>query len=139
MTSRLLIRSWTKPSKLKRTCWPSWEKIADELNTIFTANLEGSTLVKRLKAASRTQYLVAGRITEQLDETFGLRNTRLEDAAAAVLKDMSKKEEESVQEISYIMDDLAGLFRTSPLCSIQGSLGRHEADRRHRWHSPIDG
>ncbi len=86
-----------------------FEKIADELNTIL-ANLEGSTLVKRLKAASRTQYLVAGRITEQLDETFGLRNTRFEDAAAAVLKDMSKKEEDSVQEISYIMDDLAAYF-----------------------------
>ena len=32
-----------------KTCWPS-SKIADELNRVL-ANLEGSTLVKRLKAA----------------------------------------------------------------------------------------
>ena len=38
-----------------------FEKIADELNRVL-ANLEGSTLVKRLKAASRMQYSIAGRI-----------------------------------------------------------------------------
>ena len=37
-----------------------FEKIVNELNNIL-ANLEGSTLVKRLKAASREQYRVAGR------------------------------------------------------------------------------
>ena len=35
-----------------------FEKIADELNRVL-ANLEGSTLVKRLKAASRLQYKIA--------------------------------------------------------------------------------
>ena len=38
-----------------------FEKIADQLNQIL-ANLEGSTLVKRLKAASRKQYAVSGKI-----------------------------------------------------------------------------
>ncbi|MBI3469540.1 MAG: hypothetical protein HY000_41590, partial [Planctomycetes bacterium] len=38
-----------------------FEKIADELNRVL-ANLEGSTLVKRLKAASRLQNKIAGRL-----------------------------------------------------------------------------
>src|SRR6202042_1143487 len=42
-----------------------FEKLADELNRVL-ANLEGSTLVKRLKAASRLQYKIGGRINDQL-------------------------------------------------------------------------
>ncbi len=48
-----------------------FEKIVNELNNIL-ANLEGSTLLKRLKAASRQQYQVAGRISDLLEESFGL-------------------------------------------------------------------
>ncbi len=48
-----------------------FEKIADELNRVL-ANLEGSTLVKRLKAASRTQYTVAGKLIDELRDAFGL-------------------------------------------------------------------
>ena len=38
-----------------------FDKIAEELNRVL-ANLEGSTLVKRLKAASRTQGKIGGRM-----------------------------------------------------------------------------
>src|SRR6185437_233726 len=48
-----------------------FEKIADELNKVL-ANLEGSTLLKRLKAASRLQYKIGGRISDQVGETFGV-------------------------------------------------------------------
>ena len=48
-----------------------FEKIADELNRVL-ANLEGSTLVKRLKAASRMQYSIAGRMIDQVRDAFGL-------------------------------------------------------------------
>ncbi len=47
-----------------------FEKIVNELNNIL-ANLEGSTLVKRLKAASREQYRVAGRVGDLLESSFG--------------------------------------------------------------------
>jgi hypothetical protein len=47
-----------------------FDKIADELNRVL-ANLEGSTLVKRLKAASRLQYKVSGRVGDQLGVSFG--------------------------------------------------------------------
>ena len=48
-----------------------FEKIADELNRVL-ANLEGSTLLKRLKAASRTQYSIAGRMIDMVRDAFGL-------------------------------------------------------------------
>ena len=48
-----------------------FEKIADELNRVL-ANLEGSTLVKRLKAASRHQYKIGGRISDQVSAVFGV-------------------------------------------------------------------
>ena len=47
-----------------------FEKISEELNKVL-ANLEGSTLVKRLKAASRLQYRIAGRINDLVPDTFG--------------------------------------------------------------------
>jgi hypothetical protein len=48
-----------------------FEMIADELNRVL-ANLEGSTLVKRLKAASRLQYRVGGRLGDQVSHAFGV-------------------------------------------------------------------
>ena len=47
----------------QRDLLAEFEKIADELNRVL-ANLEGSTLVKRLKAASRMQYSIAGRMVD---------------------------------------------------------------------------
>ena len=41
-----------------------------ELSKVL-ANLEGSTLVKRLKAASRQQYAIAGRINDRIGDVFG--------------------------------------------------------------------
>jgi hypothetical protein len=86
-----------------------FDKVADELNAIL-ANLEGSTLVKRLKAAARTQNLVAGRIAEDLDDSFGKRQHAFEPQTKAALKEMVKREEQSIQDLSYIMDDMAAYF-----------------------------
>jgi hypothetical protein len=51
-----------------------FEKIADELNRVL-ANLEGSTLVKRLKAASRLQYRIGGRLGDLVSDAFGVSTT----------------------------------------------------------------
>ena len=48
-----------------------FDKVADELNNIL-ANLEGSTLVKRLKAASRKQQSVAGALSNLVPNSFGV-------------------------------------------------------------------
>ncbi|HVU87142.1 MAG TPA: hypothetical protein VHD36_07465 [Pirellulales bacterium] len=85
-----------------------FEKIADELNKVL-ANLEGSTLVKRLKAASREQYVVAGKIGDHLGDTFGMRG-RAVDAAGKNLLDLSEVELASSQKVSTIMDDMQAYF-----------------------------
>ncbi|MEO8269977.1 MAG: hypothetical protein ABI557_09660, partial [Aureliella sp.] len=85
-----------------------FEKIADELNAIL-ANLEGSTLVKRLKAASREQNQVAEKISTRIDEVFGSRD-RLEEEVKTMLKDLTGVEQQSSQNISYIMDDMQAYF-----------------------------
>ena len=55
----------------QRDLLAEFEKVADELNKVL-ANLEGSTLVKRLKAASRLQTTVAGKISDQVNSAFGI-------------------------------------------------------------------
>jgi hypothetical protein len=86
-----------------------FEKVADELNRIL-ANLEGSTLVKRLKAAARTQYDIAGEIAEQIGDAFGLSGGRLEDAQATLFRDLAERELASSQHVSTIMDDMQAYF-----------------------------
>ncbi|MFN0056060.1 MAG: hypothetical protein ACKV0T_28270 [Planctomycetales bacterium] len=86
-----------------------FEKISDELNRVL-ANLEGSTLLKRLKAASRLQYNIAGRISDQLGEAFGASPTMIDDKAAKVLEEMSQQEAKGSQDVSTIMDDMHSYF-----------------------------
>ena len=98
-----------------------FEKIANELNEVL-ANLEGSTLVKRLKAASRRQTFVGERIAGELQSTFGRRVARLETAAVEVLQQMSGEEEQAVKEVSFIMDDLAAYFERRRSARFQSVL-----------------
>lgn len=85
-----------------------FEKIADELNKVL-ANLEGSTLVKRLKAASRKQHVIGGKIGDHLQGAFGKGPTSPEETRT-VMADLSQKEEKSSLELSSIMDDMHAYF-----------------------------
>ncbi len=86
-----------------------FEKISDELNRVL-ANLEGSTLVKRLKAAARLQTKIAGRIGEKIDAVFGAVAPRLAPDAVKLLGEMGDQEAKASQTVSYIMDDMASYF-----------------------------
>lgn len=86
-----------------------FDKIADELNRVL-ANLEGSTLVKRLKAASRLQYKVAGRIGDSVADTFGLAAASVNAAHRKLFDELSEQESKSSLDVSNIMDDLQGYF-----------------------------
>ncbi|MCH5375470.1 MAG: hypothetical protein JJ992_15980 [Planctomycetes bacterium] len=86
-----------------------FEKIANELNNIL-ANLEGSTLVKRLKAASREQYRIGGRIGDQLDDSFGLPRLRSGSRPSDALRELADLETKSSQNVSLIMDDMHAYF-----------------------------
>jgi hypothetical protein len=85
-----------------------FQKIADEMNDVL-ANLEGSTLVKRLKAASREQVQVAEKISSRLPNVFGLPG-KATDEDKKSLTALTQVEETSRQAISFVMDDMQAYF-----------------------------
>lgn len=93
----------------QRDLLAEFEKIADELNRVL-ANLEGSTLVKRLKAASRVQLKIGGRIGEFVGDAFGVPDSRVADAVAIELGTLADQEVKGSQNVSLIMDDLQAYF-----------------------------
>ena len=86
-----------------------FEKIVNELNNIL-ADLEGSTLVKRLKAASRKQYRVAGRIGDQLEGSFGSNTSGIGKEQKKVFDKLTDIENHSSQNVSLIMDDMQAYY-----------------------------
>jgi hypothetical protein len=86
-----------------------FEKIADELNRVL-ANLEGSTLVKRLKAASRLQYRIAGRLGDMVGEAFGVPAAKDKEEPKKLFKELAGQETQSSLDVSNIMDDMQGYF-----------------------------
>lgn len=94
--------------KVQQDLLAEFEKIADELNKVL-ANLEGSTLVKRLKAASRKQTVVANKLGTEIGKAFGQPNTSVE-PARKTLVEASELEAKSSQDLSNIMDDMQAYF-----------------------------
>ncbi len=88
-----------------------FEKIVDELNNVL-ANLEGSTLVKRLKASSRKQQQVATKLGSLASEAFGVSN-QAKQPNAETFSELSEAEAVSSQEASHIMDDMSAYFERS--------------------------
>jgi hypothetical protein len=88
-----------------------FDKIADELNNVL-ANLEGSTLVKRLKASSRKQQQVAGKLASLVSNSFGV-SEREKESDTAVFAELADAEAVSSQEASHIMDDMDAYFERS--------------------------
>jgi hypothetical protein len=86
-----------------------FEKIADELNRVL-ANLEGSTLLKRLKAASRLQYKIGGRISDQLKDTFGVTPRLVAEKPLKVIGEMAEQESKASLDVSFIMDDMQAYY-----------------------------
>jgi hypothetical protein len=86
-----------------------FDKIADELNRVL-ANLEGSTLVKRLKAASRLQTRIGGRLGDQVGAAFGLKAAATKPEQQKLFKDLSGEESKSSVDLSNIMDDMQSYF-----------------------------
>lgn len=98
-----------------------FDRLADELNAVL-ANLEGSTLVKRLKAASRQQNVVAGRLTDQLQPAFGVSRPSMDVSVREELEKLKETEETSVANVSYIMDDLSAYFERRRFMRFKATL-----------------
>lgn len=88
-----------------------FEKIVDELNEVL-ANLEGSTLVKRLKASSRRQQQVAAKLGAMVPESFGA-TEREKEGDSETFTELAELELNNSQEASHIMDDMAAYFERS--------------------------
>jgi hypothetical protein len=86
-----------------------FEKIVNELNNIL-ATLEGSTLVKRLKAASREQSRVAGRVGDLVEGSFGASAAEISPPQAKAFTGLADVEAKSSQNVSLIMDDMQAYF-----------------------------
>ncbi len=97
-----------------------FEKVANELNDVL-ANLEGSTLVKRLKASSRKQQQVAAGLASMVTDAFGVPE-REKSADAASFAQLAEVEATSSQEVSHIMDDMSAYFERSRYALFQNVL-----------------
>ena len=71
---------------------------------------KGARCVKRLKAASRVQYKIGGKISDQIGETFGAASQQLGTMAIKVLGEMSEQEAKGSHDVSLIMDDMQSYF-----------------------------
>jgi len=105
----------------QRDLLAEFDKVAEELNKVL-ANLEGSTLVKRLKAESRAQGKIAGRIDEGLGETFGVATALVGPAPAKLLTEMSAQEAKGSLSVSVIMDDLESYFERRKFAKFKAIL-----------------
>ncbi len=86
-----------------------FEKIADELSGVL-ANLEGSTIVKRLKAASRQQDLIGGKIQETITDAFARDPSQLKTEVTTQFQDLAGIEAKGSDAVSLIMDDMQAYF-----------------------------
>ncbi len=84
-------------------------RIAEELKKIL-GDLEGSTFVKRLKAASRRQLDVAGILNETLAADFGLSAYRMDEAQRELLAGIAQRELAHGDEVYVIQDDLEAYY-----------------------------
>lgn len=119
-----------------------FEKVANEINTIL-GNMEGSTLVKRLKAAARQQSRIANRVSDRIDAAFGtVVRTKGEEVnprtgqmvpkviiqnalpadVATVYEELSEQEHDSIYDVSLIMDDMHAYFERRRLVQFKTVL-----------------
>ena len=98
-----------------------FDKVAEELNNLM-ANLEGSTLVKRLKAASREQMQIADATSSEIDNAFGSSLKRLEIGQQARIKQLKTREENALNNVGLIIDDLEAFHERRPLVKFQSVL-----------------
>jgi hypothetical protein len=102
-----------------------FEKIADELNRIL-ADLEGSTLVKRLKAASRAQSKVADKIGGILGIAFGRPGPRTAEALRSQ-GDLAELEAKESLGVSHIMDDMQSYYERRRMARFKAVLDEMRA------------
>ncbi len=95
-----------------------FDRLADELSQIL-GDLEGSTLVKRLKAASREQLSVAQEITKRLENLLASKKVPYHFESNPTLNDLVETEAKGSNKVSNIMDDLEAFQERRRLAKFQ--------------------
>jgi len=102
MTKEELAKAIDEQNKLLA----EFDEVAGKITEVLE-NLEGSTFVKRLKAASRLQTSVAGDLIETVGETFGLERDEIEDASYdGTVTSVALRETDGSRKASVIQSDL---------------------------------
>lgn len=104
-----------------------FEKVADRLNGVL-ANLEGSTLIKRLKAASRVQLDIAEQTSTEIGEAFGITEPRLKSEQRVRLQGLSYREQQAADQVATIVDDLKGFHERKPSPHFETVLAQMEEE-----------
>jgi hypothetical protein len=84
-------------------------KVADELNRIL-ANLEGSTFLKRLKAAARHELHMAQDLTEHVTGDFGLPVQKASEKSRELLPKLSETQTKLAENVGTIIDDMKAYY-----------------------------
>lgn len=95
--------------KLQEDLLAEFAKVADELNRIL-ANLEGSTFLKRLKAASRKELGMAEDLTERITGDFGLPANRASEPARELLPKIADSQTRLAENVGTIIDDMKAYY-----------------------------
>jgi hypothetical protein len=98
-----------------------FDKLADELSKIL-GELEGSTLVKRLKAASRDQLRVAQEVTKRLQSMLASPQKVIQPDGKHILDDLVAIETTGSNKVSNIIDDLEAFQERRRLAKFQNVL-----------------
>ncbi|WP_437186639.1 hypothetical protein SH668x_003799 [Planctomicrobium sp. SH668] len=97
-----------------------FDKIANELNELLS-EMEGTTLVKRLKASARKQQQVAKKLGTMVPNSFGV-SSKKQKPNLDTFKDLASIEEISSQTVSTIMDDMSAYYDRSKLTRFKAVL-----------------
>ena len=110
----------------QRDLLAEFEKVADELNKVL-ANLEGGTLVKRLKAASRAENKIAGRIGESVRHAFGVASIASRDVRT-LFGELRTQQLDTLESLSHIMDDMEAFYERRRMAKFKAVLQEMETE-----------
>ncbi len=102
-----------------------FNKVSEEMNRIL-ADLEGSTFVKRLKAASRAQTQMARTLGEQVADSFGLSSVRQNDSSKTVFNELKEQDRLNLLRLDEIQQDMEAYYQRKQFTKFKNVLNEME-------------
>ncbi|TWT82955.1 hypothetical protein CA13_44180 [Planctomycetes bacterium CA13] len=102
-----------------------FKRLADEMHQTLV-KLEGSTFVKRLKAASRTQDQIAERLAAPIEQTFG--ETRLRPLDQELFGQIAQLQQTNCEATKNTVDDMHAFYDRRQLVTYRLVLAKMEQE-----------